>query len=58
MTNKDKRLVQQLITTLMPIIIQITTNLPTHTPKGSYHQPLDGGQPKNSLGGSSPMSQP
>jgi len=37
----------------VPTTIQIITNLPTHIPKGSNHQPLDGGQPKDSLKGSS-----
>jgi hypothetical protein len=32
-------------------IIQVTTSLPTYVPRGSTHQPPDGGQSRNSLGG-------
>jgi len=28
--------------------IHVTTSLPTHIPKGSYHKPPDGRQPKDS----------
>jgi hypothetical protein len=43
-TNKDKQHVQQLVTTLMPTIVQVTISLPTHIPKGYNHQPPNGGQ--------------
>jgi hypothetical protein len=42
-TNKDKLLVQQPITTPVPTTIHVITNLPTYVPKGYAHQPLDGG---------------
>jgi hypothetical protein len=32
-------------------------NLPTHIPKGSNHQPPDGGRPRDSLGGD-PLGEP
>jgi hypothetical protein len=50
MTNRDK----QLVTTSLPTIIQVITNLLTHIPRGSNHQPLDGRQLRDSPGGSSP----
>jgi len=34
--------------------IHVTISLPTHIPKGSNHQPLNGKQLRDSLGGSSP----
>ncbi len=34
--------------------MHVTTSLPTHMPKGCDHQPLDGEQPRDSLGGNSP----
>ncbi len=34
--------------------IQVTTSLPTHIPGDFDHQPSNGGQPKDSPGGSSP----
>jgi len=37
MTNKDKQLVQQLVTTSMPTTIHVTTSLPTSVPKCSNH---------------------
>ncbi len=46
----------------MPTTIQITTSLPTHIPKGSDHQPPNGGQPRDSLGisshGGDPLKEP
>jgi hypothetical protein len=45
MTSKDKRPVQQPITILVPITVQITTSLLIHIPRGSNHQPPDGRQP-------------
>jgi hypothetical protein len=38
----------------MPNIVHVSTSLPTYIPKGFDHQPLDGRQPRDSLGGSSP----
>jgi hypothetical protein len=38
----------------MPTTVQVIISSPTHVPKGSDHQPLDGGQPGNSPGRSSP----
>jgi len=37
----------------VPTNIQVTTSLPTHIPRGFDHQPPNGRQPGNSLGGSS-----
>jgi hypothetical protein len=47
-TNKDKQPIQQPVIALILTIIQVTTNLPTYVPKGFTHQPLDGGQPRDS----------
>ncbi len=52
-TSKERQLVQQLVIAPIPTIVQVTTNLLTYVPRGSAHQPLDGGQLGNSLGGSS-----
>jgi hypothetical protein len=57
-TNMDKWHVQQPVTTPIPTTIYITTNLPTYVPRGYAHQPPNGGQPKDSLGGSSPKGDP
>jgi hypothetical protein len=51
--GKDKQPIQQPIIALVPTTVQITTSLPIHIPKGSDHQPSDGGQPTDSLRGSS-----
>jgi hypothetical protein len=58
MTSKDRQPIQQLVITLMPTTIQVTTNLPTYVPRHSDHQPPNGGQPKNWFGGSSPEGNP
>jgi hypothetical protein len=42
--NMDKQHVQQPITTQVPTIVQVTTNLPTYVPKGFVHQPPNGVQ--------------
>jgi hypothetical protein len=52
-TNKDRQPLQQPIIASLPTTIKVTTNLLTHIPKGSNHQPLDGGQPIDSPRGSS-----
>jgi hypothetical protein len=54
----DRRLVQQPITTLVPTIVWVNTNFPTYVPRCSTHQPSDGGQPKDSHGGSSSKGDP
>jgi hypothetical protein len=38
----------------VPTTIQVTTSLPTRIPKDFDRQPSDGGQPRDSPGGSSP----
>jgi len=48
MTNRDKQLVQQPITILVPTTIHVITSLPTYIPKGSIHQPQDGKEARNS----------
>jgi hypothetical protein len=58
MISMDKQPIQQPVTTLVPTTIQVTTSLPTHIPRGSNHQPLDGGQFRDSLGGSSLKGNP
>jgi hypothetical protein len=58
MTRKDTQHVQQLVTTLVPTIVHVTTSLPTYTFRGRAHHPLDGGQPRDSHGGSSPRGDP
>ncbi len=40
-------------TPLIPTIVQINTSLPTHVPRGTTHQPTNGGQPRYSSRGSS-----
>jgi hypothetical protein len=52
------KLIQQLVTTLVPTIIHVNTSLLTYVPKSSAHQALDGGQPRNSSGISSPEGNP
>jgi hypothetical protein len=52
-TNKDRQLVQEPITTLVSTNVQVITSLLTHIPKGSNHQPSNGTQPRDSFGGSS-----
>jgi len=42
--SKDRQPIQQLVITLVPTIVQVTTSLPTYVPKGFVHQPLDEGQ--------------
>jgi hypothetical protein len=37
MTNRNKQLVQQPITILVPTTIHVITSLPTYIPKGSIH---------------------
>jgi hypothetical protein len=54
MSSKDK----QPIIASVPTIVHVTTNLPTYVATRSNHQPLDGGQPGNSLGGSSSKRDP
>jgi hypothetical protein len=58
MTSRDKQHVQQPIITSISTIVCVTTGLPTYVPRGSARQPLDEGQPKDSLGGSSPRGDP
>ncbi len=41
-TNKDRQVVQQLITTPVPTIIQIIISLQTYVSRSSTHQPLNG----------------
>jgi len=48
--SKDIQLVQQPVIAPIPTIIQVTTSLLSYVPRGSAHQPLDGGQPGDSLG--------
>ncbi len=57
-TNRDRRPVQQHVTTPIPTIVQVNTSLPTHVFRGFTHQPSDGRQPKDSLGGSSYRGDP
>jgi hypothetical protein len=49
--SKDKQPIHQLVIALVPTTIHGSTNLPTHIPRGSNHQPQDGGQPRYSHGG-------
>jgi hypothetical protein len=56
-TSKDRQHVQH-VTAPIPITIQGNTLLPTYVPKGSAHQPPDGGQPKDSPRESSPKGNP
>jgi hypothetical protein len=42
----------------MPIIVHVTTNLPTYVPKHFDHQPPNGGQPRDSPGSNSPKRNP
>jgi hypothetical protein len=58
MTSKDRQLVQKPIIVLVPTTIQVTTSLPAYVPRGSAHQPLDGGQPKDSPRGDLPRERP
>jgi hypothetical protein len=58
MTSKDRQPIQQLVIASMPTTIQDTTSLPTYVPKHSNHQPLNGGQPRDLSGGSSPKGNP
>ncbi len=53
MTSKDKQLVQQPIIALVPTNVQVTTNLPIYVCRWFDHQPLHGGQPRDSPGRSS-----
>jgi hypothetical protein len=52
-TSRGRQLNQQLITTPIPSIVLVNTNLPTYIPKGSPHRPPDGGQLGDSFRGSS-----
>jgi hypothetical protein len=60
--NMDIQFVHQFIITLVPTIVQVTTGLPNYVPRGSAHQPLDGGQPRDlhgeSLLGGDPLGGP
>ncbi len=47
MTNKDK----QHVTTLVPTNVHVITSLPTHIPRNFDHQPQNGRQLGDSLGG-------
>jgi hypothetical protein len=58
MTSKDRQSVQQPIITSMPTTIHVTTSLPTHIPKGSYHKPPNGRQLGDSPRGRSPGRDP
>jgi hypothetical protein len=55
-TRKDRQHVQQLVITLMPTIVQVTTSLPTYVPKCYDHQRTDGGQLGNSPKGDPPFN--
>jgi hypothetical protein len=52
-TNKDRQLVQKPIIAPMPTIVHVTSSLTIHIPKGSDHQPSNGGQLGDSPRGSS-----
>jgi hypothetical protein len=58
MTSKDRKSIQQPIITSMPTTIHVTTSLPIHIPKGSYHKPPNGRQLGDSPRGSSPGRDP
>jgi hypothetical protein len=58
LTNRDKQLIQQLVTTLVPTTIQVNTSLLIYVPTSFVHQPLDGGQPRDSPGRNSPKGYP
>jgi len=53
MISIDRQFVQQPIIASMPTTIHVTTSLPTHIPKGSYHKPPNGRQPGDSPRGTS-----
>jgi hypothetical protein len=53
-TSKERLHVQHLVIASIPTIVQINISLPIHVPKIFVHQPSDGGQLGDSLGGSSP----
>jgi hypothetical protein len=57
-TNRDKQLIQQLVTTLVPTTIQVNTSLLIYVPTSFAHRPLDGGQPRDSPGRNSPKGYP
>jgi hypothetical protein len=62
-TSKDRQPIQHPITTSMPTTIQVATSLLTYVPRLFDHQPLDGGQPKDSpkrssFGGNLPRGPP
>ncbi len=46
---RDRQHVQHVII-LVPTTIQVNTSLPTYISRGSTHQPLNGGQPRDSHG--------
>jgi hypothetical protein len=50
----DRQLVQQFVIASMLTTTHVNTNLPNYIPRGFDHQPPNGGQPRDSLGGSSP----
>ncbi len=56
--NRDRPHVHQPNTTLVPTTIHVNTSLPTYVPRGFVHQPLNGRQVGDSLGGSSLKGDP
>jgi hypothetical protein len=53
MTRRGRQHDQQLVTTPVLTTVHVTISLPTYILRGFAHQPLDGGQPRDSHGGSS-----